>query len=43
MLQHDPQGEGHLVAIDNTMTGIRHEYGGRANPQYNVYIGKVKE
>jgi len=32
-----------LVAIDNAMTGIRKDYGGRRNQMYDVYLDKVKK
>ena len=35
--------DGFLVAIDNSMTGIRAEFGpGRRNPQYDKYLDKLR-
>jgi hypothetical protein len=43
ILQEPPDGSAVLVAIDNAMTGIRREYGGRRNPMYDAYLGKVRK
>ena len=42
ILQQPREGGAVLVAIDNAMTGIRREYGGRRNAMYDAYLGKVR-
>ncbi len=43
ILQRPEENVAILVAIDNAMTGIRREYGGRRNSMYDAYLEKVRK